>query len=867
MGREAELGRLRELVARVRAGQGSALVVAGPPGIGKSCLLDAAADQAGGMQVVRVAGVQAERDVPYSTLHAVLNPLVTGRSLASLPGSHRVALETVLGRRDGAAPGRLAVGAATLSLIATVPGLLLLVDDVQWTDAASADALTFAARRLVAEPAGVLFGLRGDAPPDAGSTLAGLPCLMLSGLADPLALLPGVHPHVATWLHAASGGNPLAMLEAAADLTPAQETGAVPLPRELPETRPERLYAERLAAMPREAREAARILALAGRAPREVWLRAFASVGLDLAELAPLEQQGLCSVQDPVRWRHPLVRAAAGRGPTAETTAVHTALAAAWSERFPENPARAWHLADGTAGSAEAAADAADAWERAAQLTEEADHRSELYARAGRAAMTAGFTQRARDLVSESLSHGPESAQLLLTLGRLEFMLGRPDVAHDLMLRAADQASSPATAVRALAETMTPQRLTDDPARRHATVQRLLAIANRNDPVQVFLTFWATAACNLAAEDLGTTRAAADQAWALLQREGLLDLHPELVVFALPLDIYSFRPSPIRPVEQRALDRLRLSSDLTWLPQALRSTARRTQDTGDWTAARAAAEECELLARHAGQPVVLSVALLLLGYMDAIRGDAACALARANEADQLVERYSITSSTGSPAWTRGMVARGQGDCAGAVQHFTESLEKGGACLSDLVDALLALGTIDDARTYVSRLGQLRDSPWTRLGWAMLESNPERAAERIASEDSIKLDPWQSGFKALIIGERLRRAGNRRAARQQLQSALNKFLSVDAVPWIERAESELRASGAKLRSPADSGDRLTPSERRVAAMVAEGRSNKEVAALLFLSPKTVEFHLSRAFRKLGVNNRTALARSLRVEDAT
>ena len=312
IGRESERSLLAQAVDSARGGRAAVLVVTGEPGIGKSLLLADAGSYAAtaGLRVVQVRGVQAERDVPYAGLHLLLSSLVSDDALASLPGPHREALEIALGRRDGSVPGRLAVGSAVLGVLAAAGPVCVLVDDLQWLDLASVDALTFAARRLEAEPVALLTTLR---IPDGGSfaPVDGVPSVRLSGLDDATGLLPDLAPAVAERLRVATGGNPLSMVEIASALTAEQVSGVSALPRVLPPSDPEEVYAERLAALSEDVRAAARVLALAGAAPRPV---VEAAVGTGRGTLDELERLGLLVAARDVTWRHPLARSAAARG-------------------------------------------------------------------------------------------------------------------------------------------------------------------------------------------------------------------------------------------------------------------------------------------------------------------------------------------------------------------------------------------------------------------------------------------------------------------------------------------------------------------------------------------------------------------------
>lgn len=875
VGRDSELDRLGALVSAARAGRGGALVVSGPAGIGKSALLDAVASDAAGLPVVRTSGVQAERDVPYAGLHALLSALVSGSVLDALPEAQARGLSVALGRAEGPTPGRLVLGAAVLGVLGAQESVLVVVDDLQWLDVPSADALCFAARRLVADPVALILGLRTEGPPDLGSPTAGLPRLDLTGLTEPAGLLPGAHPHVLATLVRATAGNPLALLETAAALTPEELSGAVPLPRQLPPTNVEGVYAARLTDLPGPARAAARVAALAGRAPAHVLDLALHGAGLRAEDLAPLETLGLCRVVGSLRWRHPLARAAAARGTTTELRAAHGVLADAWGEVHPV--ARAWHLAEAARGvdpvaadameqaarqaeRADASADAADAWERAAQLSGDRADRARLLEAAAVAALRAGVTPRASGLLDQALQLQPGAdrvASLLRQRGRIEHTLGNPHQALHLFVQAVDLAPDRATRVWAAAEGLYSAMYAGRPDEATRMAQLARAHHDATDPVQAFLVAHADGAAASLRGDRHQARAGMDEARTLL-RTGLLRHEPALALWAVNLELFDPSGDELDPELLTVLDAMRAVGDLTWLPRVSRLVAVRQIAQGRWADVQGWLDEAEIVSRMSGQRTQLVEALLLRAEVDAFRGHREQCLRDLAESRELMADLAIPWLTDGLRWVGAVDLLTCGREAEAAD-LLRTLHGQPSTLLLLVE--LVLRTSGSAAA-AAELDSERDAPPVEraLAEALLDPDERRGAEALATRAAAGSWSFESAILRVLAGERLRRLGERRAAREQLRAALDAFTRAGATPWVDRVETELRATGATLRRRPEHQE-LTPSERRIATMVADGLSNKQVASTLYLSPKTVEFHLSRIYRKLGVANRTALSRAL------
>lgn len=875
VGRQDELSRVHDLISGASAGRGGALVVAGEAGIGKTSVLRAARSAAADLQVVSVRGIESERDLPFAALSSLLREIPS--ALEAIPAAQRAVLGVVLGK-EGPKPSRLALGSALLAALSEAGrrrALLVTVDDVQWLDRPSTDAIAFCARRVRGEAVAILFARRsGTEQPD---LVDGIDVLNLSGLTpdDVQRLLPDVHPRVAALLTEAAAGNPLAVIEAAAALGSDVREGRRRL-HTLPVTDPERSYAARLAGLDEGARAAARVLAVAGAAPRHVVLAALTQAGLELSSLAPLEREGLVTFADLVEWRHPLVRAAAGRGTAAQAQTAHLLLAAAWSEQ-PDHPARTWHLAEAATGpdadiagalerlaeaaeAKEASADAADAWERSARLSPDPELRRRRLEAAAKAALRAGLTRRAADLLDEALQQQPNagSAAVLLALrARIEHTLGNPLVAWDLFMQTVDLTADPDLRVGAAAESLYSAMYLRDPPRALRAARLVEAHHHPDRPHHRFLVEHAKGAAASLSGDEVTARTHLDRALALLESESLLHSHPDLLLWAVNVDHFAHRIRPVSEPVRSAIAAVRQRGDLTWLPRVVRLAALLDLMYGDAARAYADLEEAELLSRMSGQVTQVAEAVIALGELEATRGMSETCLKHVAEAGQLVEAHGIRWLEGSVAALEGRLRLTLGDTEAARGPLMRALRAGATdALHDLVDSLRPLGT---------------GEAWARLDALGLDDRARGLAADLLAEDFTSARAlvgradaqgmvFESARLRLAGGAMLRRAGARREARAQLRLAGEAFARLMATPWSERVAEELRASGATLRRD-PSGRDLTPGERRIAGLVAEGHSNKEVATLLHLSPKTVEFHLGRVYRKVGVSNRTALARAL------
>lgn len=896
VGRDAELESVRGLVRSARQGLGGALALVGAAGIGKSTLLAAAVAEVEAEEsasVLLLAGAAAERDLPFAGLSALVRPLQ--RHIAALTVTQSKALAVALGTSDGPPPGRMELGGALLTLLAAHAEdgpVLVVVDDLQWLDRPSAELVVFAARRLQGERAAVLIGARIDGPaegkPDSGNAsslaalLHGFPRIDLEGLASAVAgeMLPGTAAPVCALLAERTGGNPLAMLEAASMLPPEVRAGRLRLPRTLPPTSAAEYYRLRMASLSPAARAACRVAALAGNAPLDLLVRAMDVLHVGAGDLEPVEMAGLVRLtSDGPVWRHPLVRAAAAEGTTEEVRKAHAALAECWAGTSDGQSHWAWHVAEAVVGADERVADAlasaaavsagrsawidaADAWERASELSVLAPRRRNWLGQAADAASRGGATARAGRLYDLALgvrtASAPGSeAHLWRERGRVEHVLGHPVRAYDMFMRAAGLTSG-LDAVWAAGEAVFAAMYARKPDLALAAADWANAAADRSDPVQHFLALHASGAATALAGRPAAAAASLSTAMGLLLEQRLLEQHPDLLLWAVNAELFlsdaaSELPAPVRA----ALARMRETGELMWSPRVVRLVAVRQYSGGAWGAAYAGFDHALELSRMSGQRTQVAEALLCLAAVEAARGEAELCTTHLDEAEHLLAGGEVRWLMADLWRARGMLQLSLGQSAAAVPCLERAVEIDPQALPDLVEALVWEGRREDARS-VADLHALDTSDAAALVAAHLDSSPGTARHLLSTVQAAScFDVARARYAAAAI---LRRSGARREAREHLRAAADVFASLGAEPWQRRAEDELRACGATLRRQA-LGETLTPSERRVATLVAEGRPNKEVAAALFLSPKTVEFHLGRAYRKLGVTNRTALASRL------
>ncbi|MDF8264159.1 helix-turn-helix transcriptional regulator [Luteipulveratus flavus] len=918
VGREVEQRAVERLLAGARLGQSRVLVVSGDPGIGKTTLLRRAEQQAEGLRLITVRGVEAEREVAFGGLHQLCTPLLD--LLEELPGPQTDALAVALALRRGGVPQRFAVGAALLGLLTRAADdapVLALVDDAHLLDTPSAQAIAFAARRLVSDPVGVLVAMR----PDPASPLVDLPYLTLGPLTleETGTLLEGLRaPGTSgvavgrtgaglTRFHEATGGNPLAVVELADE---ADRLAAAPPGTVLP------LTGTLLAAYSRRVRaldaDVQGVLLLAATDSHDVAVlrRACAAQGLDAASLADAERAGLVELdRGRLEFRHPLVRAAVlGAADPPARRAAHTALAAA-IEAGPEARGegrlgrRAWHLAEAAVGPdpdaagllVDAARDsgrrgaygvAAAQWQRAAALTEETDSRSQWLLHAGEQAWLAGGTTDATALVRGALDLArtpPVKAVAMARLGAIEGRCGSLATARDLQLGAARlvESSDPGAATLMLAEAVETCLYLCDTTSGLAAAERLLAL-------------------RAAGVDPGSQRVADLAAGVALVLGGQAGRGSELVrrgmshdAACADTDQWQFRWSLVGPLFLRegstavraamtaAVQRVRESASVGMLPFLLLLIARDQAGSDRWADAEATYTEAVRLARESGHLTDLALALGGLAWLEARRGHDEAARRHAEEGGRLAQVHDAHLASVWAAWALADRAMAAGQIAEATAAYT--------AVGDLLDGL---GVTDPDLSPAPELvechrlqGDGERAPAladTFLGsaeakgqpWALArahrakaltvdgEQAEEQFAAALACHDRSP-DDYESARTRLVLGAWLRRSRRRVDARRPLRAALSTFERLGAAPWADRAAAELEATGdTAVRHGEGATAALTPQERQIAGLLAAGSTTRQAAVALFLSPKTVEYHLRHVYLKLGISSREELRAAMR-----
>ena len=904
VGRNPECSAVDELLRQVTDGASGALVVRGEPGIGKSAILDYAAKTAGGFLVLAVTGIESEMEVVFSGLQQACAPLA-GR-LGQLPAPQADALRVAFGLTAATAPPeRFLVGLGVLGLLAEAAAarpVLCLVDDAQWIDQASLRALGFAARRLQRESVAMIFGARaGFEVPE----LAGLTELTLGGLteADARALLTAAVPgrldeQVQDRIVAEAAGNPLALLEFSHEITESGDLaggfGVSPwVTRPLADRVAERFLA-RVAALPAATR---RLLLLAAAEPLGdpgLLRRAGLTFGTNISDLAPAELAGLVRLGAQVTFRHPLVRSAIYRSaPAVDRQAAHAALAEATVAEHDQDR-RAWHRAHATLGPDEAAA---------ADLERSANR---ALTRGGPAA-AAAFLERAA-----ALSPDPgERARRNLAAAQSKYDAGSPGAAGSLISAAVAGPIDELQRARA-----------DQLAARIATVIRtggdppglLLQAARRFGPLDAALARRTYLDAIMSAMILGDPRGTR---W--LQVAGAARGAPPAPASARPRSddlLLDGLAALANDGYQAALPGLRdaLRAFRTEDPEGARSTgavgvlwlacqtAMNLWDDASWIdlSGRLLA-----LARGNGALIDYGGALNIAALVAVLSGDFTAAAA-CTDASAVI---AVTTQTYAPvhgrlalaAWQgrEGAVAvPGSGDrgtnrtvrqytaalLGNSLGRYEEALAAAEPCcenadhlgyplwaLPELAEAAARCGRADLAEHAVARLAETTAASGTDWGLGMLARSRALVSAGESAETGYleAIDRLgRTRIKAhlarahLLYGEWLRRAKRRSDARAQLRIASEMFTAMGAGAFAARTDRELAATGERVRRrDIQPVVELTPQETQIARLASEGRSNPEIAAQLYLSPRTVEYHLSKIFAKLDITSRGHLARAL------
>jgi DNA-binding CsgD family transcriptional regulator len=900
-GRDAESARLDRLLADARAGQSAVLALRGEPGIGKTALLGYAAERAAGFQVVRAAGVESEMELPFAGLHQLCGPMLGG--LGRLPPPQRGALGTAFGLSSGPQPDRFLVSLAVLSLLSDAAEerpLLCLIDDAQWLDRSSAQVLAFVARRLQAESVVLLFAEREPGELD---QLAGLPDL-------PLRELPGdsarellvsaisgpLDDRVEDRILAEARGNPLALLELPHELSPAELAGGFGLPGGLSlPGRIEASFRRRVQQLPADTQ---RLLLVAAAEPTGepalLW-RAAGMLDVPAEAVGPAEADGLLDIGAQVAFRHSLLRSAVYRAaPAEERRGAHRALAIATdAETDPDR--RAWHRAHSTLAPDE---DVADELERSAGRAQ---------ARGGLAA-AAAFLERAAALTPDP----GRRARRALYAARAKQLAGAPQEA--LMLLATAAAGPLGDFDRAMLQRLRGQIALD--TRRGGDAAPLLLDAARQleplDPARARETYLeALRAASIAGRLGGGARAAAEAAHGAPSPEGV----PRAVDLLLEGLAVRFTDgyAASAPALKRALSAVRdqggrPGQDVRW-PWTARRVAPELFDDDAW---HAMGTRNVQIARDAGALAVLPLALNYLAVMRIYEGNLEAAAALLEEAEAIADatgtapiefgKLQLAGFRGDKAQASVLIeaseaaaiARGEGvvltfaEHARAVLynglgHYQAALDPAQSAsaqdelmlsawsLPELVEASARCGRTELAADALERLSERTRAAGTEVALGIearsraLLSGGE-PAERLYREAIQRLGGTRMrpalARAHLLYGEWLRRDNRRGDARERLRAAYDGFTAMGMQAFAERARRELVATGETVRKrTVQTRYELTAQEVQIARLAGDGLSNPEIGAQLFLSARTVEWHLRKVFSKLGISSRRELGRAL------
>jgi DNA-binding CsgD family transcriptional regulator len=889
-GRGDERAQLDGLVNEALAGRGGALMLRGEAGVGKTALLKCAIASASALRVIRVAGMESEMELAFAGLQQLCAPMLD--RLDRLPGPQRDALQTAFGLSSGVVPDRFLVGLAVSRLLCEVAEerpLLCVIDDAQWLDRASAQALAFVARRLVADPVVLLLAAR-----EPNDVLTGLPELLLEGLgdADARALLSSVVPGrldepIAAQLIAETRGNPLALLELPRGLSAGRLAGGFGLPGALSLSgRIEESFLRRLEALPEDTR---RLLLTAAAEPTGdpalLW-RAARRLAIDAPAVEPAESARLIEIDGTLRFRHPLVRSALYRDATpGERRHVHRALAEATDAQVDPDR-RAWHLALATAGPDETVA---AELERAARRAQ---------ARGGLAA-AAAFQDRAVRLTSDQALR----AQRALTAAQTKYEAGA--LADAVALLDIADRGPPRQRHRARVNllraqiTFASRRGSDAPA-------LLLKAARELERVDAKLARATYLDALAAARSAGPLAGVAD----LVKVSEAALAGPPLPQTPLPSDLllkglavqittgYA-AGAPILKAALSAFDRETAlpPGEARWLSLALWAAAD-LWDDDTWR--RLTTRELER-AREAGALTALPLALGMLSYIHATSGELVAAEALLDEVRSASEATGtparpylalwIAALRGREAETRDLIqtvsedaaARGEGYATFVTEHVAAVLYNGLGRYGDALAALRRQAVDPSYRDASPR-------PMAELIEAAVRAEDRQVAQlafdQLAETTSAAGTDWALGIEArsrallsngevaealyreaierlarahLLYGEWLRRERRRREAREQLRTAREMFTSMGTEAFADRSQRELMATGERTRKRSvETRDDLTPQEAHIAGLARDGLSNAEIGAQLFITQSTVAYHLRNVFSKLQIASRHQLA---------
>ena len=899
-GRGDDCDALSELLEQAQHGTSGAVTVRGEAGVGKTALVDWLSHEAAQreMTLLRCAGVEAESDLPFAGLHQLLRPAIP--AMPAIPRLQQESLNGALGLSGRRAADPFLVAVAALSLLGEIAGdrgVACVVDDAQWLDSASADVLRFVARRLDVEGVVLLFSVREAE--DARFPTPGVPEHRLRGI-DAMAAFallqeraPMVTEEVAAQLVEHHAGNPLAIIELAPLLTDGQLTGEEPLPVPMPMGgEVEHLYAARAAALTPQAQGLLLLAATADTGDLGIILRAADQLGIAADWLAEVEASNLISTsRGQLRFKHPLVRSAIYQRATfLERQRGHLAMAALLTSDA-EADRRAWHLmhaatglddelAELLASSADRAmaragpASAIDRWQWSADFTTSSETRAARLLQAAEAALLAGRPQRTRQLLNDadpSSSSTELQGAMTALKGAVELRHGAPEAAYPLLLDAARTLADlqPTSALNSLVMAgeaaaflgeprrtsqvgALAERLRDGDASAGATMIDLLVGLGK-----LFEGNWADGSRILAGV-VDETVAGGD--YQRIFQSGRAAM-------------YLGRLTDARDLYSRAVVHTRGAAAVGQLTPMLDRLAYIELLIGRLADAEAHAGEGLRLAGDFG--IDAGVALSTLATVHAYRGEEDKCREHAQVAAEVASSRQLRMIGAASQWALGLLALGAGRPAEALAALSSvASETEGHpgivrwATPDLVEAAVRAGAAEACAPALARLEAWAQVSGLGIPIAMLSrcrgllTSGEEAISHY--EEALRADerdtrPLERARIELLLGETLRRARQRTRAREHLRVALRVFERVNALPWAHRARSELRATGEST-APVGPSDfqHLTPQELQIARYAASGETNADIAAKLFLSRRTVEYHLAKVYTKTGVTSRRELA---------
>ena len=898
-GRDEELALLEDLVSEARTGLSASVLLQGEPGIGKTALLKEVRGLADGMRVLSATGIEAEADLPFATTHQLLLPVV--ELTGSIPDPQAEALRGALGLAKGTGHDRFLVAAAVLSILGEAArdrGLVCLVDDAQWIDQASADALLFAARRMSGERVLIVTAVRPGPSADRWAPLRRRIDLIGLNMSQAQALV-GAHASaapsesVASRLVEATQGNPLALIELAGHLTAAQLAGHAPLPDPLPLTAGlERAFLEQVRRLPDDVQTLLLVTALDSSGRLDTVLAAAGLLEVDEVALHAAESSSLLDVDgELVRLRHPLVRSTVVAGSSStQRRRVHLMLSQVLAPQDPDRSA--WHRAAATlspdetiaaelddaaarALSRSAQSAAAAAFERAAELTPSPADRGRRLLAAARASWLAARPERAIAAVTAAralLQDPVQQAELARMHGIIEWQRGVCTEASSILLQGAPLAVSAGEA--GLALTMLVEA---GQAAGYGGDMETLQVAGRladdidpvGEPSAIFAKELAQGFSEMVAGNAenGATLLRRAMEWARTTSD------PAELILAASAAFWLGDAGAASRLADRAVRNARVADLVGSLPHALEYYSLAKRLLGHYDIAAASASEGLDLARDTGQLCSVVQHLSTLAMVSAIKGEPGECQRLAEECLALAMPRRLLVSAYYAWHAQALSELFRGEYAEALRRLLALKELptfDWYAVPDLVEAAHRCGQPDVAREAISWM-----EPWVTeasspgatalfMRCRAITSANEEAGPlfEAAAADHPDAMPLERGRSDLLYGEWLRRNRRKAEARGRLRSALNHFLSVGAEPLARRARAELRAAGEPgAEADASSVPALTPQELQVALLVAEGASNREVATRLFISPRTVEYHLYKIYPKLRVVSRTDLVRHM------